>query len=43
MRRRHASRSNLVGIEAPRAHGHCIEAWLLNLVDVLAVEVAPAL
>jgi hypothetical protein len=40
-RDRHHPGRLLVGIAPPLAHGHCIEAWLLNLVDVVAVDVAP--
>jgi acetolactate synthase regulatory subunit len=41
-RDRHRPGRLVVGIEPPRARSHCVEAWLLNLVDVLSVEVEPA-
>jgi hypothetical protein len=41
-RDRHHPGRLVVGIEPPRARGHCVRAWLLNLVDVLSVEVEPA-
>jgi hypothetical protein len=42
-RDRHRPAHLVVGIEPPRAHAHCVEAWLLNLVDVVSVGVASSL
>jgi hypothetical protein len=42
-RDRHRPGHLVVGIDPPRAHAHCVEAWLLNLVDVVSVGVAPSL
>jgi hypothetical protein len=42
-RDRHRPGHLVVGIEPPRAHAHCVEAWLLNLVDVVSVSLAPSL
>jgi acetolactate synthase small subunit len=36
-RDRHHPGRMVVTIEAPRAHAHCVEAWLANLVDVVEV------
>jgi acetolactate synthase regulatory subunit len=41
-RDRHHPGRLVVVIEPPRARAHCVEAWLLNLVDVLSVEVEPS-
>jgi acetolactate synthase regulatory subunit len=40
---RHRPGHLVVVIEPPRAHAHCVDAWLLNLVDVVSVGVAPSL
>jgi acetolactate synthase small subunit len=37
-RDRHHPGRMVIGIEAPRAHAHCVEAWLANLVDVVSVS-----
>jgi acetolactate synthase small subunit len=37
-RDRHHPGRMLIAIEAPRAHAHCVEAWLANLVDVIEVR-----
>jgi acetolactate synthase regulatory subunit len=34
---RHYAGRLIVGIVAPRAHAHCVPAWLENLVEVRAV------
>jgi acetolactate synthase regulatory subunit len=31
-----------IGIAAPAACVHCVQAWLMNLVDVLSVDHVPA-
>ena len=37
-RDRHHPGRMVVAIDAPPAHAHCLEAWLGNLVDVVAVR-----
>jgi acetolactate synthase small subunit len=37
-RDRHHPGRMVVSVEAPPAHAHCVEAWLANLVDVVAVS-----
>lgn len=37
-RDRHHPGRLVVGIVPPRAHAHCVEAWLRNLVDVADVQ-----
>ena len=37
---RHYPGRLLIGVEAPIAHAHCLEAWVGNLVDVLGVRSA---
>ena len=36
-RDRHHPGRMVIAIETPRAHAHCVEAWLANLVDVVEV------
>lgn len=38
-RDRHHPGRLVVSVVPPRAHAHCVEAWLRNLVDVDAVHV----
>jgi acetolactate synthase small subunit len=40
-RDRHHPGRLVVGVKAPAAHVHCVEAWLGNLVDVVAVRTQP--
>ena len=42
-RDRHHPGRMVIAIEAPAAHAHCVEAWLGNLVDVVAVRRRDAL
>jgi acetolactate synthase regulatory subunit len=37
-RDRHYPGRLVIGVEAPAGRAHCVEAWLANLVDVLAVD-----
>lgn len=37
-RDRHHPGRMVIGIDPPPAHAHCVEAWLANLVDVVAVS-----
>jgi acetolactate synthase regulatory subunit len=40
-RDRHHPGRLVVGVAPPPAHAHCVEAWLGNLVDVVAVHAQP--
>jgi acetolactate synthase small subunit len=37
-RDRHYPGRFVIGVEAPADRAHCVEGWLANLVDVLAVD-----